>query len=84
MRESIINISRCKAVAAHGRRCMQTPYVTSPFCWHHTAKADREALRQQQMRTDDTSKAIAERLINADLSQEQIARIEQVLATEAA
>lgn len=80
MRESTVTISRCKAVAAHGRRCMQTPFMTSPFCWHHTARADREALRQQSLRGDDHSKELAERIVDADLTAEQVQQIEQVLA----
>ncbi|MBL6633899.1 MAG: hypothetical protein O3B97_00385 [Actinomycetota bacterium] len=80
MRESTVIISRCKAVAAHGRRCMQTPYMTSPFCWHHTARADREELRHESLRGDDHSKELAERIVGADLTAEQVQQIEQVLA----
>lgn len=29
------SVSRCVAVASHGRRCQQTPYRGSPYCWHH-------------------------------------------------
>lgn len=84
MRQSTLTISRCKAVAAHGKRCMQTPYMTSPFCWHHTAKADREALRQESLRGDDTSKVLADRILASDLTQEQLERIEGVLKDSAA
>jgi len=84
MRQSTLTISRCKAVAAHGKRCMQTPYMTSNFCWHHTAKADREALRQETLRGDEHSKELAERIVSADLSREQIERIESVLGSERA
>jgi hypothetical protein len=28
-------VSRCVAVAAHGKRCQQTPHKGSPYCWHH-------------------------------------------------
>lgn len=80
MRQSTIVISRCKATAAHGRRCMQTPYMTSPFCWHHTARADRDALRQESLRGDDHSKELAERILDAELTAEQRERIEKVLA----
>ena len=82
MRESTVTISRCKAVAAHGKRCMQTPYMTSPFCWHHTARADREALRNENLRGDDHSKEIAERIVSADLTPAQLEQIEQVLSGE--
>jgi hypothetical protein len=82
MRESTLTISRCKAVAAHGKRCMQTPYMTSPFCWHHTAKADREALRNENLRGDDQSKEIAARIVSADLTPAQLEQIEQVLSGE--
>jgi hypothetical protein len=30
------SVSRCIAVAAHGKRCQQTPFRGSPYCWHHT------------------------------------------------
>lgn len=29
-------VSRCIAVASHGRRCQQSPFRGSPYCWHHT------------------------------------------------
>jgi hypothetical protein len=29
-------VKRCVAVAAHGKRCQQTPFRGSPYCWHHT------------------------------------------------
>lgn len=30
------SVNRCIAVAAHGRRCQQTTFRGSPYCWHHT------------------------------------------------
>lgn len=78
MRQSRPNIVRCKAVAAHGKRCMQTPYVTSPFCWHHTARADRDALRSESLRGDDHSKVSADRIVRM-LSEDQLVQIEQFL-----
>ncbi len=81
MRESTITIARCKAVAAHGRRCMQTPYMTSPFCWHHTARADREALRGPSHRGDDHSKDRADRIVGTEPVTDQPRRIEQVPET---
>lgn len=30
------SVNRCIAVAAHGRRCQQSTYRGSPYCWHHT------------------------------------------------
>ncbi len=84
MHDSRIIMNRCQAVAAHGKRCRQTPYMTSHFCWHHTAKADREALRQATLRGDEHSKELAERIVTADLSREQIESIEKVLASERA
>ena len=84
MHDSRLIINRCQAVAAHGKRCRQTPYMTSSFCWHHTAKADREALRHESLRGDEHSKELAERIVSADLSREQIARIESVLGSERA
>jgi hypothetical protein len=29
------SVSRCSAIAAHGRRCQQSRYKGSPYCWHH-------------------------------------------------
>ena len=84
MRESTFTISRCTAVAAHGKRCMQTPYLTSPFCWHHTAKADREALRHESLRADEHSKVLADRILASELSEEQVRDIEQALFRGAA
>lgn len=28
-------VRRCVAVASHGRRCQQTQFRGSPYCWHH-------------------------------------------------
>ncbi|HJZ61344.1 MAG TPA: hypothetical protein VKD47_04205 [Miltoncostaeaceae bacterium] len=28
-------LDRCIAIAAHGRRCQQTRFRGSPYCWHH-------------------------------------------------
>lgn len=28
-------VRRCIAVASHGRRCQQSPFRGSPYCWHH-------------------------------------------------
>lgn len=30
------SVSRCIAIAAHGKRCQQSPFRGSPYCWHHT------------------------------------------------
>ncbi|MBM3634560.1 MAG: hypothetical protein FJW99_04625 [Actinobacteria bacterium] len=81
MRNSRLVINRCQAVAAHGKRCRQTPYMTSPFCWHHTARADREALRLQSPHGHEHSKELAERIVTADSLHE---RIEGVLAAKSA
>lgn len=29
------SVSRCTAIAAHGKRCQQSRYKGSPYCWHH-------------------------------------------------
>jgi hypothetical protein len=29
------SVSRCVAIAAHGKRCQQSPFRGSPYCWHH-------------------------------------------------
>jgi len=84
MHNSRLVINRCQAIAAHGRRCMQTPYASSTFCWHHTAKADREALREESLRDDEQAKILAERIVTAELTPEQIERIESVLGTSPA
>jgi hypothetical protein len=80
MRRSTSTINRCQAVATHGRRCRQTPFMTSPFCWHHTAAADRDALRRQSLRGDDQAKELVDRIVNANLTEEQVERIERALA----
>ncbi len=84
MRESRFTICRCAAVAAHGRRCLQTPYLTSPFCWHHTARADREDLRRESLRGGDHSKVLADRILRSDLTREQLERIERAVEAEVA
>ena len=28
-------VRRCVAVAGHGKRCQQSPFRGSPYCWHH-------------------------------------------------
>ncbi len=28
-------VTRCVAVAGHGKRCQQSPFRGSPYCWHH-------------------------------------------------
>ncbi len=28
-------VTRCIAVAGHGKRCQQSPFRGSPYCWHH-------------------------------------------------
>lgn len=28
-------VRRCVAVASHGKRCQQSPFRGSPYCWHH-------------------------------------------------
>jgi hypothetical protein len=28
-------VTRCVAVASHGKRCQQSPFRGSPYCWHH-------------------------------------------------
>lgn len=30
------SVSRCVAIAAHGKRCQQSPFRGGPYCWHHT------------------------------------------------
>ncbi|MBM3664299.1 MAG: hypothetical protein FJW92_00655 [Actinobacteria bacterium] len=80
MRNSRLVINRCQAVAAHGKRCRRTPYMTSSFCWHHTARADREALRGESLRGAAHSKELADRMVGAELTAEQVKLIEQVLS----
>jgi hypothetical protein len=63
MKERFPAINGCKAVAAHGRRCVQTPFMTSPFCWHHTARTDRDALRHETMRSEDHAKVSIDRIV---------------------
>lgn len=28
-------VTRCIAVASHGKRCQQSPFRGEPYCWHH-------------------------------------------------
>ncbi len=74
-------MKRCQAVAAHGRRCMQTPYVTSPFCWHHTARADRDGLRREGLRNVDPTKVSADRIISV-LGAARVAEIVNIIEAE--
>ncbi len=74
-------MKRCQAVAAHGRRCMQTPYVTSPFCWHHTARADRDGLRREGLRNVDPTKVSADRIISV-LGAARVAEILNIIEAE--
>ncbi len=69
-------MKRCQAVAAHGRRCRQTPYVTSAFCWHHTARADRNGLRNEGQ-----TKVSADRIISV-LGAARVAEIANIIETE--
>lgn len=47
-------VSRCIAVAAHGRRCQQSRYKGSPYCWHHmqSRKVPAPSRVRQVPRTD--------------------------------
>ena len=76
-------MKRCQATAQHGRRCMQTPYMTSPFCWHHTARADRDALRREGLRNDDTTKVSIERIVSV-LGDAKVAELVEFLEAEGA
>ncbi|MSO44913.1 MAG: hypothetical protein EXQ74_06395 [Thermoleophilia bacterium] len=57
---------------------MQTPYITSPFCWHHTARASRDELRRDSLRGDERSKVTAERIVRL-LTDEQMTQIAESL-----
>jgi len=35
MAVSVSPVRRCVAVASHGKRCQQSPFRGSPYCWHH-------------------------------------------------
>ena len=76
-------MKRCQATAQHGRRCMQTPYMTSPFCWHHTARADREGLRREGLRNDDTTTVSIERIVSV-LGDAKVAELVEFLEAEGA
>ena len=62
---------------------MQTPYMTSPFCWHHTARADRDALRREDLRNDYTNKVSVERVISV-LGDAKVAELVDFLQAEGA
>lgn len=79
MRSRTPVVRRCTAVAAHGKRCMQTPFKTSPFCWHHTARADRDALRGADLRSEDRAKVSADRIVRL-LTDRDLVELEQFLS----
>ncbi len=74
-------MKRCQAVAAHGRRCRQTPYVTSAFCWHHTARADRDGLHNEGLRNEGQTKVSADRIISV-LGAARVAEIVNIIEAE--
>lgn len=79
MRSRTPVVRRCTAVAAHGKRCRQTPFKTSPFCWHHTARADRDALRGADLRSEDRAKVSADRIVRM-LTDRDLVQLEQFLS----
>jgi hypothetical protein len=50
-------VRRCVAVAAHGKRCQQTPFRGSPYCWHHTQS--RKVWAPSRVRPVSPPKAVA-------------------------
>lgn len=70
-------VSRCIAIAAHGKRCQQSPFRGSPYCWHHTqsrkvwppsrpsSTSTRAAALEEAARRDAAE--AAERLRDAEL-----------------
>lgn len=52
-------MSRCIAIAAHGRRCQQTAQAGDDYCWHHG-----ELRRQKRGVEDDVDEAAQERLVD--------------------
>lgn len=60
-------LSRCVAVAAHGRRCQQSRYKGSPYCWHHMQSRKVPAtsrivpMRPRAVATDDPGAGEASR-----------------------
>lgn len=59
------SVSRCVAIAAHGKRCQQSPFRGSPYCWHHTQSrkvwapsrplAAASSVRARVVREDDAA-----------------------------
>ncbi len=85
------SVNRCIAVASHGRRCQQTPYRGSPYCWHHQKSRKLPApSRHGAARPVPVAAAVAdevpeippaERLV-AELGEERVAEILDFLAAE--
>ncbi|MGI9539884.1 MAG: hypothetical protein ACR2N6_07030 [Miltoncostaeaceae bacterium] len=84
-------MSRCVAVASHGRRCQQTPYRGSPYCWHHQksrklpapsrVRAARPAPVDEVQVLDRPKAPPAERLV-AELGEEGVEEILDFLAAD--
>jgi hypothetical protein len=60
------SVSRCVAIAAHGKRCQQSPFRGSPYCWHHTQSRkvwapsrplSATASRERAARAEETAEA---------------------------
>lgn len=65
------SVSRCVAIAAHGKRCQQSPFRGGPYCWHHTQSrklpAPSRPLGGSSARAADAPTTIdADRRVGAD------------------
>lgn len=86
------SVSRCVAVASHGRRCQQTPYRGSPYCWHHQKSrklpAPSRVTSARPIPVDDGPGIVeppklppAERLV-AELGEERVEEVLDFLAAD--
>jgi hypothetical protein len=82
------SVNRCIAVAAHGKRCQQTTFRGSPYCWHHTQSRklpapSRPLSHQRRTAPSDT---VAEpvlaplEVVARDLSADQLEALARFLA----
>lgn len=72
------SVNRCIAIAAHGRRCQQSTYRGSPYCWHHTqsSKIWAPSRTSSRPRTPDAPViALAER---PERERDQMAAIDRI------
>ncbi len=55
---SVSPVTRCVAVAGHGKRCQQSPFRGSPYCWHHL-QSRKVPAPSRPLRVAQSSSAVA-------------------------